>query len=670
VTAGLPRPVPLPDPPGSPAALDAVVEQLTTAAFAAGLTVHLLERTAVLSGWHGADAAAAVAAGGAVTAVATDLHESLTAARARLADHHELWMAVLARVAGLRDDQRAQFADAGARLALLSGVAVETGLPAAPPAAAQALVRRVADDDAARGAEHRAVLQALAEDAAAAAGVLTAASRPFGGTGRVGDAPLVTAHLAAQLPEWGAGALATLGSQAADELTRPGTAAQLATAASDWLPYVELPDFAEALVGRLGSHGVGWLLSVLGGLATTGQEQPLAALLAGALGGSGSEPGRRVEDVLAGLRLDPDAPDGAVDGIATGMAAVLAAPGATAGLATAWGGQALAREAARGVRAGAAATGEALLPDPVDAALAVLARTGDRMGSAVLLGEPGAWRALLSRQWPGGADDLTAVIGLAASAATAGRAARSALIALGEGLGPGSGGRVLPEELALAAVRPAVTGLVSGRTDVVLPILDAAAGGPELDRATDAALRGLGRLVAEGRSAAGVTAAIGVALRSGRAGESAAAVAGAHVAVLEYGQRLQYALTWSRAQSSAVDAQMVWTFGVSLPIALWRGPVGAVAGGLEGLVADALDANGEVELAPDDGVVRTREDAARFAVQTMGPDGGRSTGPAASAAFDRTGAVLRRLEAPAESLLDRFDDLPLPDPSRWSAPGG
>jgi hypothetical protein len=176
--------------------------------------------------------------------------------------------------------------------------------------------------------------------------------------------------------------------------------------------------------------------------------------------------------------------------------------------------------------------------------------------------------------------------------------------------------------------------------------------------------------VAEGRSAARVTAAIRAALRSGQAGESAAEVAGAHVAVLEYGQRLQYALAWSRAKSRAVDVQMLWTFGVSLPVALWRGPVGEVASGIEGLAADALGANGEVELGPDDGVVRTGDDAARFAAQTLGPAGGWSTGPAARAAFDRTGAVLGRLDAPAESLLDRFDDLPLPDPSRWLTSGG
>jgi hypothetical protein len=140
------------------------------------------------------------------------------------------------------------------------------------------------------------------------------------------------------------------------------------------------------------------------------------------------------------------------------------------------------------------------------------------------------------------------------------------------------------------------------------------------------------------------------------------------VAVLEYGQRLQYALAWSEAESTAVDAQMLWTLGVSLPTALWRGPAGELAGGVEGFVADALDANGEVEMGPDDGVVRTGSDAARFAVQALGSSGAEATGALARTAYDRTGGVLGRLREPQpESLLDHLGDLPHLDPSRRPA---
>ncbi|HEV7871138.1 MAG TPA: hypothetical protein VGO95_07790 [Modestobacter sp.] len=662
----LPRPVALPEPPGSPVALGAVVDQLTSAGLAAGLTVHLLEPAAVLSGWQGADATVAAAEVGAAIAVAADLQDALSAVRARLLDHHELWLAVLGRVAELRDDQRAQFATAASRLAVLVGTAVEAGGPVAPPPQALALVQAVAEEDAGRAAEHRGLLQALAEDARGAGAVLAAAALPFGGTGRAGDAVAVTVRLAVQLPGWGAGALEELGAQAGDDLSHPGTVAELAAAVARWRPYAALPGFADALVGRLGADGLTWLLSVLAGVAGTGEAEPLAALLAGALSGSGAHPGERVGEVLSAVRLDPDDPDRAVDGLAVAMGLVLAAPGAGPMLAAVWGRQLLAREAAQGRPAGAGVTGGAVLPDPVDAALVALARAGDPVAAALLLEDPGAWTTLLSRPWPGGTESLAAVVGLAAAAPQAGRAARSALLALGRGLAPGSTDRVVDDQVALARVRAAVTGLVAGQPGVVLPVLDAAATGVVLDTEAETALRGLGYLAADPGSAAEVTAEVRAALRAGEAGAFTGQVAGAHVALLEYGQRLRYALAWSHDQSRAVDAEMPWTFAVSLPVALVPGNAGALAGVGEGALAEVLDANGDVEIGPDTGEVRTADDAARFAVQTLGPTSVPGAGPISAAAarigFDRTGEVLGRLVAPGESLLDRLGDLSLPDP--------
>jgi hypothetical protein len=660
VTLVLPLPVPLPEPPGSPVALAAVVDQLTSAGFVAGLTVHLLEPAAVLSGWQGADATAAGVEVAAALAVAADLHEALTAARGRLADHHGLWLAVCARVGELRDDQRTRFAGAGARLAVLTGAAVETGSLRELPEA-RALVDAVAAEDADRGAEHRGLLQALAEDAAGAAAVLTAAAVPFGGTGRPGDAAAVTVRLAVQLPGWGEGALTVLGTQAADDLTRSGSPGVLAAAVDRWRRFASLSGFADALVGRLGTDGVTWLLSVLVGLAGTGEEEPLAALLAGALG----NPGARAGEVLDAVRLDPGDPDGAVDGIAVAMGMVLAAPGAGPALAAAWGRELVAREEAQGAPAGAGATGGALLSDPVEAALAVLARSGDAAAAASLLADAGSWRTLLSRPWPGGTDSLAAVVGLAGAAPEAGRVARSALLSLGQGLGPGSTARLIDDQAALAGVRAAVAGLVAGQPEVVLPVLDAAARGAQLGAADDTVLRGLGYLTADHVSAAAVTEAVRAALQGGAAGAFAGEVAGAHVAVLEYGQRVRYALAWSHEQSRAVDAEMVWTLGVSLPVALVPGPAGELAGFVEGVVADVVDANGDVEIGPDTGEVRTGGDAARFAVGTLGPAAvpGAQVPPGAAArvGFDRAGEVLGRLTAPQESLLDRLGDLPMPD---------
>jgi hypothetical protein len=83
--------------------------------------------------------------------------------------------------------------------------------------------------------------------------------------------------------------------------------------------------------------------------------------------------------------------------------------------------------------------------------------------------------------------------------------------------------------------------------------------------------------------------------------------------------------------------------------------------------------NGDVELGPDTGQVRTADDAAAFAVQTLGraPVPGARVGPGAAArvGFERAGAVLGTLTPPTESLLDRIDDLPVPDLSRRSGRG-
>jgi hypothetical protein len=673
VIPALPRPVALPDPPGSPVALGAVVDELASAGYAAGLTVHLLEPAGVLAGWQGADAAVAEAEVAAALAIASDLHEAVTAVRGRLLDHHDLWLTVLARVAVLRDDQRGQFATAGARLAVLVGAPGDVGGGVVPPEARD-LVDRLTDADATRGAEHRTLLQELDADATGAAAVLAGATVPLGGTGSPGQAAAITARLAVQLPGWGAGALSGLGARAADDLTRPGSVGTLAAAVAQWRPYASLPGFADALVARLGPEGVTWLLSVLAGLAGTGEEEPLAALLASALGAAGDRSGGRGAEVLDAVRLDPDDPDGAVDGRAVAMGLVLAAPGAGSTVATLWGRRLLAREAARGAPAGAGATGGARLPDAVHAALTALVRSGDAAAAALLLEDPVAWTTLLSRPWPRGTGDLAGVVALASAAPEAGRVARSALHALGQGLAPDSSGRVLDDRQALAGVRDAVADLVAGQTGVVVPVLDAAATGARLDRDDDTALRGLGYLVTDNAAAAEVTAAVRAALRSGDAGAFAGEVAGAHMAVLEYGQRLRYALTWSHAQSRAVDAQMVWTMAVSLPVALIPGRVGDLAGVAEDVVADVLDANGDVELDPDSGLVRTGDDAARFAARALGsavvPGAAHPTEEAARLGFDRAGAALGRLTAPEVTLLDRLGELPVPDLSHRPRPGG
>lgn len=172
VSALLPVTVPLPDPPGSSGALEAVLGQLTAAGFCTGIMANRLEPARVLSGWQGADAVVAGAEVEAATVVDTDLHHGVTGALARLQAHAELWSLVERRVAVLRQQQqRDDYAAAAPRLAQLLEPMASAGIPSAPPEAT-ALVAALAADDAARGAKHRALLDELAADAQLTASVL------------------------------------------------------------------------------------------------------------------------------------------------------------------------------------------------------------------------------------------------------------------------------------------------------------------------------------------------------------------------------------------------------------------------------------------------------------------------------------------------------------------
>src|SRR3712207_7122139 len=51
--------------------------------------------------------------------------------------------------------------------------------------------------------------------------------------------------------------------------------------------------------------------------------------------------------------------------------------------------------------------------------------------------------------------------------------------------------------------------------------------------------------------------------------------------------------SWSAEQSRAVDADMLWTFAVQMPLQLMGRHVGELAGVVEEALADALGANGD-----------------------------------------------------------------------------
>ncbi|MCZ2838412.1 hypothetical protein [Modestobacter sp. VKM Ac-2985] len=671
----LPTPMGLPDPPGSPAALADVLDQLASAGFAAGTTVHLLDAATVDSGWQGADAAALTAEVATARTVAGELHGALATAATRLGDHRELWLTVLTRIADLRADQREQFARAGSRLAVLVGPAWDGGVPGPGQDEAADLSAAVAAADADRAAEHRALLDDLAADATAVAAVLAAVAAPLGGAAGLGDAAGVTAWLAGRMPGWGDGAFAALGREAAVDLLRPGTAQRLDAAAARWSGHASSPAFAAAVVARLGADGLRWLLTVLG--EQDGSVDALADLLAGALGSvaGGAASGSPARRALGDLRLAPADPDGAVDVLAVGMGTVLSGlagrgvSGASA-LAASWGRQFLAREAVQG--AGAAARVGPPAADPVAAALTVLRHAGDRTAAGELLTDPASWTTLLSRPWPGGTEDLAAVVTLAAAGPGAATAAGAALQSLGRGLAPDSPDKVLVDQETLARIGAEVSGLVAGQVGVVLPVLEAAVrdGGPEghLHASTDTALRGLVLLLAEEARSEPVVAAVHAALTAGDApASSSAELVGATVAVQEHAQRLRYGLAYSQEHEAAVDRQLLWTLGVTVPSFFLRGPRGdPLSAGLD-LAAIVVGADGEVRMGPDTGRVRTAEDAQRVADELLGEE---TLVPVAVAAAARTGfarvtAVLGSLGPPEPSLWDRLDDLrraELPEP--------
>jgi hypothetical protein len=143
--------------------------------------------------------------------------------------------------------------------------------------------------------------------------------------------------------------------------------------------------------------------------------------------------------------------------------------------------------------------------------------------------------------------------------------------------------------------------------------------------------------------------------------------------VLEYGERVRYALAWAQAQDRAVDADIIWTIAVHAPVALVSRRFGDLPGAAEAVLSDALDMNGDVEIGPDTGRVRTADDAAGLAVQALGaaavPGARVGTAAAARMGFDRAGATLGRPVPPPAGLLDRLDDLPVPDLTRRSRRG-
>lgn len=681
MTVVLPPPAAFEPPPGDPAALAELVQGVAGAVFCLGVLEAALAGPAGRApGWHGDDAAAAGARVAVVSSLARDGAGALWVAAGRLSAHRERVLAARERIRALEVEQEEDVAAAWGRLGRLPDPATSarTGAPEVV-----ALVEEFEAGEAARRREHAALLEEVADDAAATARVLAECSAVVGGTGRPGDEHRAVAHLALVLPAWGEAELTARGAALAGDLAGLMTAHRRAALAEEAAAYAAHPAFADALLAGLGVEGVRTLLADLGG-GELPWDSALAALVASAFGAA-RPTGDRVDpvgDVLAAGYVDPAMAGTSADVIALGMGAVLAAglagrsggPGPRTALA--WGQQLLARERAwadsgPGGRALDRADAPSDVLDPVDPLLLVaetLARASEAGVAAEFLGVRDVWEQLLARSWADGAVGFGALVERAAAdPGPAGAAAvRTGLEALGAGWADGDPDGWRVDEVTAAAVSPALGAALAAHVTVAVDALWVGVDGSRCLPAPDA-LRGLGYLTLHRGAAAEVERALhdwAVAQPGELSGTSAAAplpavaVPAAYLAAQEYGRQMGYVRDSFEAQEEAERRAFAWQMTVGL-LGEIPGPAGRVAGLVEGFAAIALDRDGTWDQAPDPGPLFDDADAAEAARAALGPE---RVAAAEEVARQAAGAFVRAASAlgepvPAES-----------PPTDWLAP--
>lgn len=678
MTVFLPEPMPLEMPPGDPAAVDEVERDVGGAAFWLDVLGDELSGPAASApGWLGDDATAAAAQLVRVAGIAGQAATAVRAASRRLSVHGDLLRETRRGVAALRAEQEEDLRAAWSRLQALGDVtiAMRTGAPEAV-----AIVADFEATEAARHRRHAALLEELADDAAATGRVLADAAAPVGGTGRPGDGGRVLAYLAAELPGWGRPEMAGRGRALADALVRRELSSEeRAALVADAAALAGDPAFATALIGRLGKDGVGRLLEWLG-QDPDGPDNPVAAVLASALGaavpGEGAHDG--VSAALGATYVRPDGRYGGSELAAAGMAAVLSAgvraPGggprmATVGL---WARQLLVREHAQGGAAGLPPAGGPWRRDAFDpAALAVgiVARGGEPGVAAALLGDQRVWEAALLRFWGDGGTALGELVEQAGrDPGPAGdRAVRVGLETVGAGLVEGDPSDRTVDRDTVAAVSPALGLAVTAHLAVVTDPLAAVARG-SLPGDAEHLLKGLA-YVSVDRQAADV---VDTALRNWAVRQpldlagsgpteplAAVAVPSAYLAVQDHGHRLAYALDGFELKEEAEHRERMWNWTAGLALELLSlAPMPAVA-----LTADVvnayapilLDMDGTFDQEEDRGPRSAADDAARQALAALPPAlavQAHAVDAQARAAFSRTVQTLGVPESPRSAEED------------------
>jgi hypothetical protein len=670
---GVPEPVPLDLPPGDAAGLEDVVEDVAGAGY--WLTVlasDLAGPAASAPGWLGEDAEAAAAQVCAVAGIARGCSLAVGAAAHRLRRHHDLLVDVRRRVRALREEQQDDFAVAWQRLSRIQNAQLAVMVDAPERVA---VIEELRAAEASRGRRHAALLEELADDAAATAGVLAESSAVVGGRGTRGDGDRVLAHLAAELPGWGERALATRGAQLADRLMHGWSpSSTVDELVRGGVVLAGSPVFATALLGSLGEEGVGLLLTSLGS-NWLGGASPIAQLLAAAFGTAVPGAGRsRVDAVLNATYVRADDRNGSAAHIAAGMALVMAAGAAMPGgglrpaTVAEWARQMLLREQEQKLLTG---VGEvpgdwpAGTSDPVALAMGILADRGNAEVAAALLADPAVWEALMNRRWSDGGVSVGEVVGQAArnDGAAGAQAIRHGLEVVGAGLFEGEPSQWTVSWRAVATLAPALAGAVAQQIAVVTDVLGLGLDG-DLDRRVSDRLRGLGYVILE----EGAARTVGVALHEWvRAQPVPADLAGATIppqvvvpsaflAVREYGQRLHVALHGFEEQARAQFGKAVWdrSFGAAAQVVGKTPVVGVGVGVANGLAAAAFGFDGRWDNGPDNGLHFDRDDAAAVAL-ALAPASGAARevfADQANAVFDRTRAALGDPRPPVSPEFD------------------
>jgi hypothetical protein len=628
VTVVVPDPIPLEMPPGDPAALEDVVEDVAGTAYRlAVVRTCLTSSAATAPGWHGADASATAEQVGVVAALAEELSGGVAAAAHRLRLHHELLTSTRRRIVALRAQQDEDFRIARAQLREIPDF-----LTAVRPEAA-AVAEELAAAEVRRLREHGRLLEEVADDAAAAGRVLAEASAIVGGTGRSGDDGRVTAHLAAELPGWGDAELRRRGAALAAAMSGVLSPAERESGARAAVAYAGSAPFAGAFLAGVGERGVGEMLTLLGD-GDLGADSALARMLAFALGAAtpAARGGGRVDAVLTARYVDPDERGSNPDVVALGMGAVLRA-GGSAGprpeTVVRWARQLLDRErsqanglvAARAVDRAHPLYDSGSIEDPVQLAIGRLIRDDDPASAASLLRNRGAWDVLLSRSWDGDPASLRSLVSHAATAdgAAGDLAIRSGLEALGAGLADGDPGDWTVDPGTAAVLAPTLGGAVAGRVGVAVDALSRGVDG-RLGTVDGDVLRGLGYLTLD----EGATTAIDAALHgwamvqpvalAGTTPSSplpAVAVPSAFVATREYGQRLAHALHGFEQQQAADKRSGMWDATIGLASNVVRRAGAGIAVGIAvDYAAILLDFDGTWDNGPDEGRFFDASDAA------------------------------------------------------------